>query len=79
MVIPFNTREAVDVMERRETPLPSEAVSVIVNALSVCAPPVAESMHAPLLTLTIVDVADDSQYACIVSLEETLNPVLDEE
>ena len=78
-VIPFNTRLAVDVIESRELSLDSCAVSVIVNACNVCTPAVAESIQDPLLTLTIVDSADDSQYASIVSFDETLNPVFDEE
>ena len=79
MVIPFNTRLAVDVMEMREISLVSCPVTLIVNDFRVCSPPLADSMHSPLLTSTIVDVFEDSQNVCIVTLEETLNPVFDEE
>ena len=56
-------------------------MSVIVNAFRVGIPSLADSMHSPLLTSTIVDDEDDSQYDCIVtSLEPViLNPVFDVE
>ena len=54
-VIPFNTREAVDMMERRERSLFNCAVSVIVNAFRVCTPALADSILSPLLILTMVD------------------------
>ena len=77
--IPFNTRVASDVIESREISLESCLVSVIVNDFRVCIPSLADSMHSPLLTLTIVDSDDDSQYDCIVTFDKTLNPVFDEE
>ena len=54
-------------------------MSVIVNAFYVCIPAVADNIHALLLTLTIVEDDDDSQYDCRVTFDETLNPVFDEE
>ena len=77
-LIPFNTRVASDVIESREISLESCLVSVIVNAFRVCSPSLADSMHDPLLTSTIVNADEDSQYDCIVSLDVTLNPVFDE-
>ena len=79
MVISSKIRLAVDVIKRRERSLDSCAVSVIVKAFNVCTPAVVESMHAPLLTLTTVEADDDEQYDCIVTVDETLNPVFDEE
>ena len=79
ILIPFNTRLAVPVIETRDISDDSCVVTVIVNAFNVCSPALADIMHAPLFTLTIVDDADDSQYDCIVTFDETLNPVFDEE
>ena len=79
MVIPFNTRLAVPVIETRDVSDDSCALTVIVNAFNVCSPALADSMHAPLLTLTTVDSLDDSQYPSIVTFDETLNPVVDVE
>ena len=78
IVIPFNTRLAVDVMEMSDLSLESCAVTLIVNAFRVCSPPLADSMHSPLLTSTIVDAFFDSQNVCIVTVDATLNPVVDE-
>ena len=72
-------RLADEVIERSEISLEICLVSVIVNAFRVCIPSLADSMHSPLLTSTMVDAADDSQYACIVTLDVTVNPVFNEE
>ena len=78
-VISFNTRLALDVIESREISWESCAVRVIVNDFSVCKPRVADSIDSPLLTSTIVDSLFSSQYACIVTLQETLNPLFEAE
>ena len=76
IIIETNTREAFEVIERSEMPLPSSEVRVMVNELSVCSPLLADSMHP--LTLRTVDPADDPQYACIVIFDETFNSAFNE-
>ena len=76
MDIECKRRLADEVREMRDSPLPNSTVMLIVNERSVCCPPLAYSMHDPLLTLTTVNWEDDSQYACMVSLDDTFSPVL---
>ena len=65
----------VDVMERSDFPSPISLVIFTVNDRSVCIPSLADIIHSPLLTSTIVLSLFDSQYDWIVSVDVTLNPL----